>query len=72
VGAATIFLDSSEGLRAGDPQIGADVFHWWSYHDDDAHFVFVDGSARLLSYSIDYSVLLALSSRNGAESVAAP
>jgi prepilin-type N-terminal cleavage/methylation domain-containing protein len=65
-------LDSSEGLRAGDPQIGADVFHWWSYHGDGAHFVFVDGGARLLSYSIDYNVLLALSSRNGAESVEAP
>jgi prepilin-type N-terminal cleavage/methylation domain-containing protein len=65
-------LDSSEGLRAGDPQVGADVFHWWSYHGDGAHFVFVDGGSRLLSYSIDYNVLLALSSRNGAESVEAP
>lgn len=65
-------LDSSEGLRAGDPQLSEDVFHWWSYHDDGAHFVFVDGSARLLSYSIDYNVLLALSSRNGGESVEAP
>jgi len=65
-------LDSSEGLRAGDPETHADVFHWWSYHNDGAHFVFVDGGARLLSYSIDYNVLLGLSSRNGAESVAAP
>jgi prepilin-type N-terminal cleavage/methylation domain-containing protein len=65
-------LDSSEGLRAGDPETHADVFHWWSYHDDGAHLVYVDGSARLLSYSIDYSVLLALSSRNGAEPVTVP
>ncbi len=60
-------LDSSEGLYAGDPQSGADVFHWWSYHGDGAHFVFVDGSATFLSYSIDQSVMLALSSRNGGE-----
>jgi prepilin-type N-terminal cleavage/methylation domain-containing protein len=65
-------LDSSEGLRAGDVESHADVFHWWSYHNDGAHFVFVDGGARMLSYSIDYSVLLALSSRNGGELVNAP
>jgi prepilin-type processing-associated H-X9-DG protein len=65
-------LDSSDGLRAGDPESHVDVFHWWSYHDDGAHFAFVDGSARLLSYSIDYSLLLALSSRNGGESIDAP
>jgi prepilin-type N-terminal cleavage/methylation domain-containing protein/prepilin-type processing-associated H-X9-DG protein len=60
-------LDSSQGLYAGDPLSGTDIFHWWSYHGDGAHFVFVDGSARLLSYSIDQSVIIALSSRNGAE-----
>jgi prepilin-type processing-associated H-X9-DG protein len=65
-------LDSSGGLRAGDPEIGADVFHWWSFHNDGAHFLFVDGSARLLSYDIDYNTLLALSSRNGAEPVESP
>jgi prepilin-type N-terminal cleavage/methylation domain-containing protein len=65
-------LDSSEGLRPGDVETHADIFHWWSYHDDGAHFVYVDGSARLLSYSIDYNVLLALSSRNGEEPAAAP
>jgi prepilin-type N-terminal cleavage/methylation domain-containing protein len=65
-------LDSSQGLHAGEPAIGADVFHWWSYHNDGAHFVCVDGSARLLSYSIDHSILLALSSRNGAEPTDTP
>lgn len=65
-------LDSSEGLFAGDPEAHADVFHWWSYHPGGAHFVFVDGSARVLSYDIDHSILLALSSRNGAESFEQP
>jgi len=65
-------LDSSQGLFAGDPLSGADMFHWWSYHGDGAHFVYVDGSARLLSYSIDQSVITALSSRNAAESFDQP
>jgi prepilin-type N-terminal cleavage/methylation domain-containing protein/prepilin-type processing-associated H-X9-DG protein len=65
-------LDSSQGLFAGDPETHADVFHWWSYHPGGAHFVFVDGSARMLSYDIDNSALLALSSRNGAESFDQP
>jgi prepilin-type N-terminal cleavage/methylation domain-containing protein/prepilin-type processing-associated H-X9-DG protein len=65
-------LDSSEGLYAGNPLSGTDMFHWWSYHGDGAHFVFVDGSARLLSYSIDQSVITALSSRNAAESFDQP
>ena len=44
-----------------------DVFHWWSFHPGGAHFVFVDGSTRFLSYDIDHHSLLALSSRNGGE-----
>jgi prepilin-type N-terminal cleavage/methylation domain-containing protein len=60
-------LDSSEGLRAGDAESGAHALHWWSGHVDGAHFLFVDGSARWLSYSIDHHTLLTLSSRNGGE-----
>jgi prepilin-type N-terminal cleavage/methylation domain-containing protein/prepilin-type processing-associated H-X9-DG protein len=65
-------LDSSQGLFAGDPESHADVLHWWSLHPGGAHFVFVDGSARLLSYDIDQITFLALSSRNGAESFDQP
>jgi prepilin-type N-terminal cleavage/methylation domain-containing protein/prepilin-type processing-associated H-X9-DG protein len=65
-------LDSSQGLFAGDPEAHADVFHWWSLHPGGAHFAFVDGSARMLSYDIDYSIVLALSSRNGAEPLDQP
>lgn len=62
-------LDSSEGLRAGigDGHTMDDGFHWWSYHPGGAHYVYVDASARLLSYDIDHDVQLALSSRNGGE-----
>ena len=64
-------LDSSGGLRpgVGDGYTVDDTFHWWSRHRSGAHFVFVDGSARLLTYDIDHQVQLALSSRNGNEVV---
>jgi prepilin-type N-terminal cleavage/methylation domain-containing protein/prepilin-type processing-associated H-X9-DG protein len=71
-GRADNILDSAEGLYQGDPSTGADVFHWWSYHTGGGHFMFVDGSARMLSYSIDQDVLISLSSRNGGEITEAP
>jgi prepilin-type N-terminal cleavage/methylation domain-containing protein/prepilin-type processing-associated H-X9-DG protein len=62
-------LDASEGLRPGTPAANQldDVFHWWSYHPGGAHFVYVDGHTRFLSYEIDHLTLLAMSSRNGRE-----
>ena len=63
-------LDSSEGLRSGSANNDFHLFHWWSYHNTGAQFLFVDGSARFLSYSIDHHTLLDLSSRDGAEVVA--
>jgi len=66
-GRADNVLDSSEGLRAGDPNQESDVLHWWSYHTGGAYFLMVDGSARFFSYAIDHRALLAMSSRNGGE-----
>jgi prepilin-type processing-associated H-X9-DG protein len=43
-----------------------------SFHDGGANFCFGDGAVRFLVDSIDQSVLQALASRNGAETVAAP
>jgi prepilin-type processing-associated H-X9-DG protein len=71
-GRADNILDSSDGLREGNPQSGADVFHWWSYHTGGAQFLLVDGSARFFSYSTDHSTLIAMSSRNGDEIVLEP
>jgi prepilin-type N-terminal cleavage/methylation domain-containing protein len=71
-GRADNILDSSEGLRAGDPDLGTDVFHWWSYHPTGAHFLLVDGSGQYFSYSIDYNAFLAMSSRNGNEVFESP
>jgi prepilin-type N-terminal cleavage/methylation domain-containing protein/prepilin-type processing-associated H-X9-DG protein len=69
VGRGDNVLDASEGLRPGSQAANLldDVFHWWSHHSGGAHFVFVDGHTRFLTYEIDHRTLLAMSSRNGGE-----
>lgn len=46
-----------------------DAFHFWSLHVGGAHFLFCDGSARLLAYSAA-DILPALASRAGSEAAA--
>ena len=58
-------LDSSEGLYQGQKDSYVDVFHWWSYHANGAQFLFVDGRVQFLTYSMDHTILLDLSTRNG-------
>lgn len=48
-----------------------DLFHFWSPHIGGAHFLFVDGSTRFLSYSA-VSVMPALATRAGGETVQLP
>lgn len=43
-----------------------DLYHFWSLHSGGANFLFADGSARLLRYSIS-PLLVDLASRNGGE-----
>lgn len=51
------------GPGANDP---CSFFHFWSQHVGGAHFLFSDGSVRLLRYDIG-RVLAALATRNGRE-----
>lgn len=60
-------LDSSEGLRFGKQDRYLDIFHWYSNHSGGAHFGFLDGSVRFLSFSIDHQTFLSQSTRNGSE-----
>jgi len=55
----------------GKPENPCDAFHFWSLHPGGANFAFADGSVRFLSYAAD-SVLPALSTRAGGESVPPP
>ncbi len=48
-----------------------DKYHFWSLHPGGANFVFADGSARLLSYSVRPH-LRALATRSGGEVVDLP
>lgn len=48
-----------------------DMFHFWSPHSGGAHFLFADGSVRFLNYDAA-SILPALASRAGGESVSLP
>lgn len=48
-----------------------DMFHFWSLHSYGGNFLFADGSARFLSYSVA-PILPALATRAGGEQVAIP
>jgi prepilin-type processing-associated H-X9-DG protein len=58
----------------GNSAIGAGYAVWTarSYHSGGVNSLFMDGSIRFISNSIDQSTWRALGTRNGGESVAVP
>ena len=54
------------GLQTGNPNVGCDAAHYWSFHTAGAQFLMADGSARLVTYA-NNGVLPALSTRAGGE-----
>jgi prepilin-type N-terminal cleavage/methylation domain-containing protein len=58
------------GLQPGNPLVGCDAAHYWSFHSGGSLFLMGDGSARLLSYN-NNNILPALSTRAGGE-IASP
>jgi prepilin-type N-terminal cleavage/methylation domain-containing protein/prepilin-type processing-associated H-X9-DG protein len=63
------YLSTSTSLRYGLNTEHVSAYHFWSHHAVGANFVFVDGSVRMLTYSIEPSLFRALCTRNGSESV---
>ena len=63
--------DGPYSFQSGKIADDCDLFHFWSLHTGGANFAFADGSVRFLSYAAD-SVLPALSTRAGGESVTLP
>jgi prepilin-type N-terminal cleavage/methylation domain-containing protein len=54
------------GLQPGNPNVGCDAAHYWSFHSGGALFLMGDGSCRLISYS-NNGIIPALSTRDGGE-----
>jgi len=54
------------GLGRGDPDIGCDAAHFWSFHNAGSMFLMADGSVRMIAYS-NNTVMAALSTRASGE-----
>ncbi|AMV29557.1 putative major pilin subunit [Gemmata sp. SH-PL17] len=54
------------GLQTGNPNVGCDAAHYWSFHGAGSQFLMADGSCRLITYS-NNGVIAALSTRAGGE-----
>jgi prepilin-type N-terminal cleavage/methylation domain-containing protein/prepilin-type processing-associated H-X9-DG protein len=54
------------GLQIGNPNMGCDAGHYWSFHSGGAQFLMGDGSCRFISYN-NNTILPALSTRAGGE-----
>ncbi|MBS0204086.1 MAG: DUF1559 domain-containing protein [Planctomycetes bacterium] len=61
-------LSVFHGLQSGRPDSFHNM-HFWSYHPQSAHFLFVDGSVKALGYNMDDHLLKSMSSRAGGEVV---
>jgi prepilin-type N-terminal cleavage/methylation domain-containing protein/prepilin-type processing-associated H-X9-DG protein len=59
-------LATGLGFAPGLPD-GNHNLHFWSYHPGGAQFLWIDGSVRFLSYTIDFTTFQALSTRAGGE-----
>jgi prepilin-type N-terminal cleavage/methylation domain-containing protein/prepilin-type processing-associated H-X9-DG protein len=54
------------GMSPGNPLVGCDAAHYWSFHPGGTQFLMADGSCRLVTYS-NSGLLPALSTRAGGE-----
>jgi prepilin-type N-terminal cleavage/methylation domain-containing protein len=61
-------MSTQNGLSKGLPDNNHN-WHYWSYHPGICQFLFGDGSARPLSYDLDYVVFQAIATRAGHEVV---
>jgi len=59
-------LSTLYGFGPGLPD-GNHNLHFWSYHPGGGQFLVADGSVHFLSYTIDFAVFQALSTRAGGE-----
>jgi prepilin-type processing-associated H-X9-DG protein len=62
------------GTFRGPGTVGnpCDQFHCWSLHGNGSNFLLVDGSVRLISYDTSPTIVSALATRAGGETVGVP
>ncbi|MDY3553919.1 DUF1559 domain-containing protein [Gemmata sp. JC717] len=65
-GCNTTTMAQKVGLQTGNPNVGCDAAHYWSFHTAGAQFLMADGSARMITYA-NNGILPALSTRSGGE-----
>ena len=61
------YISLQRGIAPGTASSGASLVYFWSHHPGGVQFLFGDGSARMMSYSTDFNLLKALSTRAGNE-----
>lgn len=54
------------GLQLGNPDVGCDAAHYWSFHNGGSMFLMGDGSTRMI-FNSSNSIIGALSTRSGGE-----
>ena len=59
------------GLQSGNPNVGCDAGHYWSFHSGGAMFLMADGSVRMMRNNSN-SILPQLTTRAGGEVVSNP
>lgn len=62
-------LSANPGIQQGEADQTASRDFWWSHHPQGTHFLFVDGSVRMMSYAIDLETFRGLGTRDGGEVV---
>jgi len=60
------------GLKSGNPQVGCDAAHYWSFHSGGSNFLLADGSVRMISLTVDPVNFVGLTTRKGGEVVTVP
>jgi len=57
------------GLKSGNPDVGCDAAHYWSFHSGASNFLLADGSIRSFSTGMNPVNFVGLTTRNGKETV---
>ena len=72
LGERDAFLSFADGFKTGSKKVDADTWRFWSYHPSGGLFAMADGSVRFVTYSTNFNILVAMSTRDGGEALQLP